>query len=433
VTEPSPSALRVVNVRRFLIGQGLSNIGTFFQIVAQSLLVLDLTGSGFALGAAMGAQFLPILVLGPFAGVLIDRMRIPRLLTVTAVLAGLEALALGVLTTTDHITLHWILGLSFALGVVQVGDRAAAQAFLTELVPRHQLASAVGLGSVAQSVGRLGGPAIAAALYAWRGAALCFYANAVSYAAVVLSLLLLRRRELLPRVPQPRAPGQLREGLRFAWRSPLLRQVLLVNAAVGTLTFNFPAFYSSLVRLTFHADASSFGLAESLNAITAVAGGFVLARWLHRPTLRLFSVATVLLGASLVYSAASPTVTLFLAGMPFFGAVVVSYQAIGQALLQQHTPAAMQGRVMSLFTLGTMGTTPVGGLVTGWITDAWSPRASLAVGGTAPILLGLLLLARPARPRHDGEPATPTVGADATAESPDSRAVVEIAAPTDQS
>ncbi|HEY4332044.1 MAG TPA: MFS transporter [Ilumatobacteraceae bacterium] len=387
------SAIGVPNVRRFLVGQGISNVGTFFQIVAQSLLVLDLTHSGFDLGVTMGLQYLPILFLGPVAGVLIDRISIPRLLTATAVLAGLEALGLGVLTSTGHITVAWIWGLSLVLGIAQVGDRAAGQAFLAQLVERDRLPSAVGLSAVAQAVGRLGGPAVAAALYAWRGAAVCFYCNAGSYAAVVISLLLLRRRELIPRVPQPRAKGQLREGMRFAWHSPLLRVVLVCNAVVGALTFNFAAFYSSLTRLTFHAGASAFGIAESLNAITAVAAGFVLARRLHRPTARLFALGATTLGASLLYSAASPTLMVFLIGMPYFGIVVVGYQTVAQALLQQHTPNEMQGRIMSLFMLGTLGTTPVGGLLTGWLTDAISPRAALALGGIAPIACAVWVLA----------------------------------------
>ncbi len=395
------SAMSVPNVRRFLIGQGLSNIGTFFQVVAQALLVLDLTDSGFALGAAIGIQFLPVLLVGPLAGVVLDRLRIPRLLTLTAALAGLEALALGVLTSTGHINVAWILCLSFALGVVQVGDRAGAQVFLSELVPREQLPSAVGLSSVAQSVGRLGGPALAASLYAWRGAALCFYVNAVSYAAVIVSLLLLRRRDLLPRERVTRQKGQLRDGLHFAWRSPLLRNVLLANALIGTLTFNFPAFYSSLVRLTFHADPGWFGVAESLNAITAVGGGFLLARRLRRPRLRLYAVGCALLGVSLLWSAGSPTLVLFLVGMPFFGMVVVIYQTVAQSLVQQHTPLDKQGRIMSLFTLGTMGTTPVGGLITGWLTDAVSPRASLALGGLAPVLCAGWILLRTVRRRED--------------------------------
>ena len=389
-----PTAAAVPNVRRFLVGQGISNVGTFFQIVAQSLLVLDLTGSGLALGAAMGVQFLPMLFFGPLAGVAIDRVRIPRLLTVTALCAGAEALTLGLLTSTGHINVAWILSLSFLLGMVQVADRSAAQVFLTELVERPLLPSAVGLSAVAQSVGRLGGPALAAGLYAWKGAAPCFYFNAASYVAVVVSLLVLRRDELIPRQPVPREPGQLRDGLRFAWRSPLLRTVLLANAAIGMLTFNFPAFYSSLVKLTFHGGATGFGVAESLNAITAVLGGFFLARRLHHPTMRLMALGCALLGVSMLWSAISPTLGLFLAGMPFFGAVVVVYTTVTQSLLQQHTPAEKQGRIMSLYMLGTMGTTPIGGLITGWITDQWSPRASLAVAGFTPLVCAAVVLTR---------------------------------------
>lgn len=386
---PRQSALAVPNVRRFLFGQGVSNIGTFFQVVAQSLLVLDLTGSGIALGAAMSLQFLPLLVLAPWAGVWIDRVRIPRLLTVTAFVAGAEALALGVLTSSGRVNVAWILGLSFLLGVVQVGDRAAGQAFLTELVDPERLPSAVGLAAVANSVGRLGGPAIAAALYAWSGPAMCFYVNAASYAAVVVSIQLLRRHELRPKVVQPRAPGQLSEGIRVARRTPVLRRLLISNAIIGALTFNFPAFYSSLVRLTFHAGPGAFGVAESLNAITAVGGGFVLARRLHAPTTRTFAVAATLLGTSLLFSASSPTVTVFLAGMPYFGFVVVGYTTVSQVIVQRHTPDGMQGRIMSLFMLGTQGTTAIGGLATGLLTDAFSPRVSLAVGGLAPIACAL--------------------------------------------
>ncbi len=399
-----PSALGVPNVRRFLAGQAISNIGTFFQVVAQSLLVLDLTHSGFALGATMSMQFLPVLLLAPSAGVLIDRVRIPRLLTFTSALAGIEALALGILTTTGHISVAWILCLSLVLGIAQVSDRAAGQAFLSELVDGERLPSAIGLASVANSVGRLGGPALAAGIYAWKGPAACFYGNAVSYGAVVVSLLMLRRRDMIPRKREARAPGQLREGIRFARSSPLLRRVLICNAIIGALTFNFAAFYSSLVRLTFHAGASAFGIAESLNAITAVAGGFVLARWMHRPTARLFVLAATALGVSLIYSATSPTLTLFLVGMPFFGLAVVAYQTVAQSLLQQNTPGHMMGRVMSLFSLGTMGTTPVGGLLTGWITDAISPRASLALGGIAPIGCAAFIIwvARGNRPSSAG-------------------------------
>ena len=384
--------MTVTNVRRFLFGQALSNIGTFFQIIAQALLVLELTGSGFALGLVSAAQFLPLLLLAPIAGVWIDRIRIPRLLTITATVAGIEALTLGILTATGHVTVGWIFVLTLILGIAQVGDRAAGQAFLTELVGPELLPSAVGLAAVANSIGRLGGPAIAVALYAWQGPAVCFFFNAASYLAVVVSIALLRRRELLARTPQPRRRRQLRDGILLAWHTPVLRRVLLANAAIGGLTFNFPALYSSLCTLTFGAGAGAFGLAETLNAITAVAGGFLLARHFRQPTLRTYAAVAAALGASLLYSAASPTLLMFLIGMPYFGLAVVSYQIVAQVIVQQHTPDGMQGRMMSLLNVGTQGMAAIGGLVTGWLTDAISPRASLTLGGLAPVLCGLFVM-----------------------------------------
>ncbi|MEO5901937.1 MAG: MFS transporter [Ilumatobacteraceae bacterium] len=308
----------------------------------------SVTGSGFALRAAIGIQFLPLLLFGPLAGVVIDRVRIPRLLMVTAALAGLEALTLGVLTSTGHINVAWILCSSFVLGVVQVGDRAGAQVFLAELVPREQLPSAVGLSSVAQSVGRLGGPALAAALYAWRGGAICFYANAVSYVAVIVSLLVLRQRELLPRPTLPRQKGQLRDGLRFAWQSPLLRSVLLANALIGMLTFNFAAFYSSLVRLTFHADARAV---PGRYAVLRVGRGDV-------PDRRAGARA-----AALADRQAGP----------------------------DHEPVHARHD----------GHDAGRGLITGWLTDAVSPRASLALGGVAPFLCAGWILWRASSASRD--------------------------------
>ncbi|HEY7294581.1 MAG TPA: MFS transporter, partial [Dehalococcoidia bacterium] len=234
------SAFAVYNVRLYLAGQGLSNIGTFFQIVGLSLLVLHITGSGFALGATLSLGAVPFLTAGAWAGTVIDRVQIRRLLMLTSSLACLQALTLGIVIGAGAINLWWILTMTFLLGWVQIFDRPAAQAFLNELVPREQIPSAVALASAAQSVGRLGGLAIAALVYASLGAAWCFYINAASYLAVVIALLLLHRSELLPRPPRSQASGQFRAGLRFVWRSSLHRSTLLCNAVIGCLAFNFP-------------------------------------------------------------------------------------------------------------------------------------------------------------------------------------------------
>ncbi|MHB8576112.1 MAG: MFS transporter [Dehalococcoidia bacterium] len=395
-TGHTDSAFAIPNVRLYLAGQGLSNIGTFFQVIGLSLLVLHVTGSGFALGATMSLGALPFLTLGPWAGVLIDRAQIRLLLIATASLAGLQALILGVVISTGHVNIWWLLALTFLLGFVQIFDRPAAQAFLNELVPREKLPSAIALASSAQSVGRLGGPAIAALVYASFGAAWCFYVNAASYMAVVIALLLLRRSELIPRARRSRASGQFREGLRFVWRSPLHRSTLISNAVIGCLAFNFPLFYSSLVTQDFHAGSLAFGIAESLNAVTAVLGGIILTRSPRRPSRRGFALGCFALGVSLAWSAASPTVGIFYASMLYFGVAVVYYSTASQGLIQQNTPPDLIGRVMSFFTLGLMGTTPLGGLIVGWVIDAYDPRAALALGAASLFICGgaMFVLAR---------------------------------------
>jgi MFS family permease len=386
------SAFAVPNVRLYLAGQGLSNIGTFFQVVGLTLLVLKITGSGFALGATLSLGAVPFLLFAPWAGTIIDRVDIRRLLLTTSTLAGLQALALALLIATGAINFWWIAALTLLVGLVQTFDRPAAQAFLSELVPATQLPSAVALASSAQSVGRLGGPAIAAIVYASFGPAWCFGINAASYLAVVAALLLLRRSAMLPRAPRRHATGQLRAGLSFIWRSPLHRGPLIANAVIGCLAFNFPLFYASITTQDFHGGALAFGIAESLNAVTAVLAGLYLTRSPRTPTRRGFALGAAALGISLGWSALAPTLWLFYAGMLYFGAAVVYYSTTSQALVQQNTPPEMVGRVMSIYMLGIMGTTPIGGLIVGFVIDAIDPRAALALGAASALLCAVVVL-----------------------------------------
>lgn len=389
---PAPrSAAGYVNVRLFVAGQALSNTGSFSQVVALSLLVLEVSDSGFALGATMSIQAVPMLLLGPWVGVLLDRWLLRRLMLATALFGVLQATALAALAFSGRVNLPSILVLSLALGAIQAFDRPAAQAFLVELVPPSALNSAVALASTTQSIGRLGGPALAALLYVWRGPGTVFAVNALSYLAVVAALLLLRSRELFPRPPQPHTPGQFSAALRLARQSPVLRPALLANAFVGMLAFNFATFFSTLATLTFHQPAL-FGAAESINAVASLAAGVVMARWLSHPTGRMVGLTCVALGASLVWVALSPSPLVFLASMPAFGFAVVAYSVSMQALVQHHAPREMAGRVMSLYALGTLGTTPLGGLVVGLLVDHFSPRAAVGLGATSAILAGLAVL-----------------------------------------
>jgi MFS family permease len=388
-----PSAAAIRNLRIFQCGQALSNVGTFSQVVALSLLVLELSGSGFVLGLSAGLQAVPMLALTPWVGPLLDRLPLRRVLLVTASLGVLQASILAVLATTGLISVPWVLALAFCLGCIQSFDRPGAQAFLAELVPGDAIPRAVGLASSTQAFGRLGGPALAAVLYAWQGAGLVFAVNAVSYFAVIAALLLLRTGALLPRRARSGAQVHLGAALRVAWRSPVLRPVLLGNAFVGLFAFNFGVFFASMATLVFQ-QPTLFGLGASLDAVAAVLAGFVLARYLRRPTVLTVAIGALALGSALAWVALAPSPALFLASMPFFGFAVVYYATSTQALVQQHAPREMTGRMMSLYTLGTMGTTPLGGLLVGWVMDAASPRAAVGLGAGSAMAIGCAMLAR---------------------------------------
>jgi MFS family permease len=230
------------------------------------------------------------------------------------------------------------------------------------------------------------------------GAGRGFVYTGPRYRAVEFALRRRRGADLGARTPQPRAKGQLREGWSFARRSPLHRTVLVCNAIVGCLAFNYPLFYSSLVKLSLHASPSVFGAAETINAVTAVGGGLWLGRRLSAPTTRTYAVACGLLGLSLSWSAAAPNTFLFLAGMPYFGFVVVLYITVSQSLVQGATPPHLVGRIMTLFSLGVMGTTPIGALISGALTDAVSPRAAIGLGAVALLGCGAFVAMRHREP-----------------------------------
>jgi MFS family permease len=380
------------NLGIYLTGQALSNIGTFSQLVALSLLVLDLSDSGFALGLTMSVQAVPQLLLSPWAGPMLDRLPLRWLMLVTALIGAAQASVLTVLALTDSITMPWVVGLAFVLGIVQVFERPAVQAFLGELVPRSSIHRAVSLASSVQAFGRLGGPALAAVLYAWQGPGLVFGVNAASYLLVVLALLLLRADQMFPRERRAGQPGQFMVAVRYAANSPVLWPVLIGNAVVGLFAFNFPTFFATLSTLTFQ-QTWLFGAAESINAVFAVLAGLILARYLRVPSNVAVGAACVALGGTLAWVALSPTPFVFLASMPFFGAAVVAYTALAQSMVQRNAPREMVGRMMSLFTLGSMGTTPLGGLIVGYVIDHASPRAAVGLGGASAILVGLALMA----------------------------------------
>lgn len=384
------SSLRVRNFRLFIIAQVVSVIGTWMQSIAQMWLVLHLTGSGVALGITAALQFLPMLLFGTFGGLLADRMDKRRLLMLTQALAAMTALVLAALTLTALVQLWMVFGLAFALGMVNVFDNPARQSFVTELVGRDSVSNAVGLNSAVFTGARVVGPAIAGVLITFVGTGYCFLFNGLSYFPVVFALLLMRTSELNRVDPMPRAKGQIRDGLRHAWERPELRFPLLLMLVIGLLAFNFSVLMPLMARYVFNSGAGTFGLLMSFMGIGSFVGALFSANR-KLPTHRLLTLAGALLGVFLVGAAIAPNLWLELAVLIPMGGAMTTFQATANSLLQLNSEPRFRGRVMALYVIVFIGSTPIGGPIVGLIAQLYGARVGLAVGGVAALSASLVI------------------------------------------
>jgi MFS family permease len=380
------------NYRLFFAGHCVSVTGTWMQRVAQAWLVLELTGSGTLLGVTTALQFLPMLLAGPWAGLIADRVDKRRLLFFTQTNAGLSALALGVVTATGVVQLWMVMLLAFTLGLGSMFDVPARQVFLREMVGGEQLANAVTLNSIVMNGARIVGPTLAGVLIASVGMAPAFLFNAASYFAVVVALLLMDVTRLDRGPGVRREPGQLREGWRYVRRTPDVAAPLLLVGAVGMLAYEFQVLLPLLARYSFGGGAQTFGAMNSAMGLGAVVGGLVVAGSL-RPSWRSLIGASSLLGVTMLAVSASPTLPVVLGTLFATGAASIAFLATVNSLLQLRSAPDMRGRVMALWSMALMGSTPIGGPLVGWIAEVSSPRFAVALGGcTALGGAGLLLL-----------------------------------------
>lgn len=388
----STRSLRVRNFRNYFIGQTLSTAGTGMQMLAQTWLVLELGASASKLGLLISLMTLPVLVLGPWAGAIADRVDNRLVITCTSVGAGLTALAIGILTSTDHASIPVIYGLATLMGVIQAFDRPAGQALLYELVGPDDLPSAVGLNGMQNATTRLMGPGLAALAIAQWGIAACFYANAVSFLAVVVAIGGIRRSEMYPR-HAGRARARIVDGIRYAWHRPVLRQGLLGMAVVGTMAYNFALTVPSMIKFVYGGGATALGVAQVVSGVGSVTGGLIAASVVESTT-RKVAVATLAFGTAILAGTLSPTLLVFVIIWLPGGAASAIYTSTTQALLQQHAEPEYQGRVMALFSMAWMGSTPIGASLLGWVIDTWDARVAFGVGAVSTLLTGALLLSR---------------------------------------
>jgi MFS family permease len=379
------SPLAVRNFRLYFIGQTLSVSGTWMQRIAQSWLVLELTGSGTAIGLVTAVQFLPLLFLAPLGGVIADRFDKRRLLFVTQSLAAVLAAILGILVITHVVKLWMVYVLAGALGLVASIDNPTRQTFVLEMVGREKLTSAVSLNSVLVNLARVLGPAAAGALIVTVGLGPCFLVNAATYLAVITALALMHHGDLYAVPPQSRRAGQLREGLRYVWTTPALRTPLLMMAVVGMLAYEFQVVLPLIAKFTFGGDAGTFATMTAFMGGGAVAGGLFTASRKARPAVALARTGA-LFGATQVLASFAPTLVIEYAAMAVVGAASISFLALGNATLQLRSTSEMRGRVMGLWAVAFLGSTPIGGPIVGWIGEHIGPRFGLGLGGVATLL-----------------------------------------------
>jgi predicted MFS family arabinose efflux permease len=401
-------SLRVRNFRLYFLGQLVSISGTWLQSFALAYLVLYvLNGSGVDLGVTIALPFLPMLLLGPLGGVVVDRSNKRRILYATQSAAGLLALTMGLLVSTHHVTLPAIWTVGLLLGVVNLFDNPARQSFVQEMVGRDLLPNAVSLNTAMINLGRVVGPAIGGVLLLLAGVAACFYVNAVSFAALLLALALMRTEEITPIRTVERAKGQVRSGFRYAWGERQLREVLVAVVVTGLFAWNFTVTLPILTHSVLHGGSRALTYVYIAMGVGGLLGSLVVAHR-ARPTRRLLCVLALAFGVLMAGVAVAPSVlTACLLIIPM-GAASLAFLSTANATLQLNSREEMRGRVMSLYAMGFLGTTPIGALVIGAVADAVSARVAIGVGAAANLAACayLVVTARERTASVVGAPAT---------------------------
>ncbi len=395
-------SLRSRNYRLFFFGQLVSYVGEWMQIMAEAWLLLRLTHNGAAVGATFAFRFAPVLLFGLWGGVIADRFDRRGLLVITQSASGVLAIALWLLVLTDSAAVWSVYAIAVGLGLVTVVDHPAHNAFVEEMVGPDQMPNAVALNSATLNSARITGPAIAALVIARFGVAWVFFANAISFIAVVVSLVVMRRSELLP-VHRSAEPPRVREGLRYAWGIREMRPTIVVLGVVGTLVWNFPTFTTLLAERTFHGGAGLAGLLMAVLGVGTVIGALTAA---HRASTsaRLVLFSAIALGVAMLLTATAPNEPLVIASLVPTGALAVFFGALANSHMQALSHQSFRGRVMSMYSLLGLGSTVIGGPLVGWISQEWSPRTAIGVAGVSTTAIALLFAVLTAR-HQNGERA----------------------------
>jgi MFS family permease len=380
-------SLNIPNYRRYFAGQLVSLSGNWMQMVAEVWLVLTLTGSAFAVGTTAALQFLPMLFFATWGGLLADRVSKRKLLLVTQALMAIPALALWGLTAGGVVEVWMVYALVFVRGSVNAVDNPTRQSFVTEMVGSERVVNAVGLNSALIHAARIFGPGLAGVLISTVGIATCFLLNSLTFAAMIYALRGMNTRKLHPAPRVPRRRGALRDTLRHVAATPALAVPLAMMAVVGTLGFNFLVILPVFARTTFDGGASDYTLLAMAMAVGALAGSLYVGQK-RSVSGRYLVGAALAFGALAAVVAIAPTLAVAALLLIPLGGASVAFAAGANARLQLAAEPSMRGRVMALYSTVFLGTTPIGGPIAGWLSEAASPRAALALTAVAALGAG---------------------------------------------
>ncbi|GIF52472.1 MFS transporter [Asanoa ferruginea] len=387
------ASLGIRNYRLYFSGQTISVAGSWMQNIAVGWLVLELTGSGTILGFVTAAKFVPLVVLGPWGGLVADRVDNRKLLLWTQVAQAVLTAVLAALVWAGAATVPLLVIVVFTIGLVNVLDGPSRQSLIPQLVQRELVGNAIALNSITLNLARIVGPAIGGVLIAHLGLTPCFVINALSFGPVIASLLLLRSSEIIPAKRQVSGKGQIRAGISYIRRTPALALPMIMVTVIGTLAWEFPVTLPLLTTTTFHQAASGYGTAMAFLAAGALGGGLVAARR-HHISVRSLAYSSMLCGLTISAAGLAPSLTLTHVALMFVGASVTSFNSAAKTVMQLASAPEFRGRVMGLWQIAWQGSAVIGGPVVGWIGSTAGPRYALLTGGIAAAAVGLPMVAR---------------------------------------
>jgi MFS family permease len=384
------ASLRFFNYRLWFAGALVSNVGTWMQRIAQDWLVLTVLSddSGIAVGVVTALQFAPYLVLSPWAGTLADRLDHRRLLMFTQAGAGTLAFGLGGIVLLGHAQLWHLYVFALLLGCVTSIDGPVRQAFVSELVPKAYVPNAVGLNSTSFHSARLIGPGVAGLLLAWVGAGWVFSLNGLTFVATVVALRCMRTDQLVRGEKATRQRGRIREGFRYVKSRGDIVLILVVVGVVSMFGLNFQLTSALMARTEFDKGPGEYGILGSILAVGSLLGALIAARR-KIPRVRIVVGSAFLFGIATGALALMPTYHSFAVVCIPVGLAIITMMTAANATIQTTTPANVRGRVMAVYMMVFLGSTPVGSPIVGWVGDTFGARWSIGIGAIASLLVAI--------------------------------------------